>query len=213
MRPAVSLILRRFGITASVLSALLAGSAFVHKVTLEIPFMKPGSTLPKRYTKKDKNISPPLVWSSLPNDVRELALILEDIDEPRVHWVVYAIPATLTGLREGLPSDEVIHAPAKLSGIIQGITDFKGEGAGYHGPDPQSDKQHQYRFTIYALNARLALPPGLDKTSLLTLIQSHIIGQGELVVTFPEVKGVTAPAGRRRKYRSRESNAVANLQG
>jgi len=176
--------LRRFAIAASVLSAFLAGSAFVHKMTLEIPFMKPGSALPKRYTKKEKNISPPLVWSRLPNDVREFALILEDIDEPRVHWIVYAIPATLAGLPEGLPGDEVIHAPAKLSGIIQGITDFKGEGPGYHGPDPQPDKQHRYGFTIYALDARLALPPGLDKTSLLTLIQSHIIGQGELVVTF-----------------------------
>src|SRR2546426_4693910 len=157
MRPAVSLILRRFGITASVLSTLLAGSAFVHKITLEIPFMKPGSALPKRYTRQDKNISPPLIWSRLPNDVREFVLILEDIDEPRVHWLVYAIPATLTGLREGLPGDEVIHAPPKLSGIIQGITDFKGEGAGYHGPDPQSDREQHYSFTIYALNAHLAL--------------------------------------------------------
>ncbi len=79
--------LRRFAIAASVLSAFLAGSAFVHKMTLEIPFMKPGSALPKRYTKKEKNISPPLVWSRLPNDVREFALILEDIDEPRVQKV------------------------------------------------------------------------------------------------------------------------------
>src|SRR5437773_8414939 len=150
MRSTISAILRRFGIAGAVLTALLAGSAFVQKLTLEIPLMKPGSALPKRYTKKDKNISPPLAWSSLPRDVREFALIFEDIDEPRVHWVVYRIPATLTALPEGLPGDEVFHEPTKLSGIIQGLTDFKHEGPGYRGPEPHPDKEHRYRFTLYA---------------------------------------------------------------
>ena len=183
MRPPMSAILRRFGIAGAAMSALLAGSALAQKLTLEIPLMKPGSALPKRYAKKDKNISPPLAWSSVPRDVREFALIFEDIDEPRVHWVVYGIPGTLTALPEGLPGDEVIHKPAKLSGIIQGHTDFKREGPGYRGPEPQSDKGHRFRFTLYALDARLALQPGLDKTSLLGVIQSHIVGQGEFIVT------------------------------
>ena len=72
--------------------------------------------------------------------------------------------------------------PAKLAGTIQGITDFKQAGVGYIAPT-QAGKSHRYQFTLYVLDAKLGLQPGLDKASLMFLLQGHIIAKGELIVT------------------------------
>lgn len=185
-RPTISRIPRRMGAGGALLLALLTGSAFNQRVTLDSPVLKPGRAMPKRYTAYGKDVSPPLVWSNIPKGAQELALVFEDTDSARVHWLLYRIPATAPGLREAIPSDEVLSEPAKISGTTQGITDFRDSGPGYHGPDPPPDKKHRYRFTLYALDAKLGLLPGLDKASLLALIRDHVIGEGELVVTYPK---------------------------
>ncbi len=172
----------RFYLSATIL-ALAIGGASIQKLTLESPALKAGGVMPKRYSAQGKDYSPPLVWSNLPQGTQELALIFENVDEPRVHWLLYRIPATAQGLREGIPNDEVLSAPGKIAGTVQGITDFKDSGPGYHGPGQPFSEERRYRFVLYALNARLGLLPGLDKASLMTLIQDHIIGEGELVVT------------------------------
>ena len=145
--------------------------------------VKPGKAIPKRYTAEGKGISPPLVWSELPQETRELALVFEDLEGPRVHWLVYSIPTKATSLPEGLPNDEVLSEPSKLAGTIQGITDFKQSGVGYIAPNTKAGELHRYQFTLYALDAKLGLQPGLDKASLMFLVQGHIIGKGELIVT------------------------------
>lgn len=161
----------------------LATGTFAQTITLEIPLLKPGTALPKRYTAEGRALSPPLVWSNLPKDTKELALVFEDLEGPRVHWLVYSIPAKATSVREGMPRDEVLSEPSKLVGTIQGITDFKQSGVGYIAPTARVGKPHRYQFTLYALDAKLGLQPGLDKASLLFLIQGHLLGKGELIVT------------------------------
>ena len=163
-------------------AALLLASAFIAKISLDSPVLKPGKPIPKRYA-AGKDISPPLVWTGLPQGTQELVLIFEDAETSRVYWLLYRLSPKLLGLSEGVPHDEVVSDPPKIAGIIQGITDFRSSGPGYHGPDPPSGPARHYRFTIYALDARLGLQPGLDKTSLMILIQDRIIGKGELVVT------------------------------
>ncbi len=156
---------------------------FAQNLLLEIPVVKPGAALPKRYTAEGKALSPPLVWSSVPKDTRELALLFEDVDGPRVHWLLYSIPVKATSLPEGISKDEVLSEPSRLVGTIQGITDFKQSGVGYVAPVREEGKPHRYRFTLYALDAKLGLQPGLDKASLLVLLQGHILGRGEFIVT------------------------------
>ncbi|HYK89340.1 MAG TPA: YbhB/YbcL family Raf kinase inhibitor-like protein [Acidobacteriota bacterium] len=168
---------------ATLVLVFLTESASTQKVTLESPVMKPGGVMSKRYTAYGKDLSPPLVWSNIPSQARELALIFEDVESTRVHWLLYRIPVTAPGLREAVPQSEVISEPAKISGTIQGLTDFRDQGPGYHGPNPQAGEVRRYRFLLYALDARLGLLPGLDRVSLMSLISSHIIGEGELIVT------------------------------
>jgi Raf kinase inhibitor-like YbhB/YbcL family protein len=162
-------------------ASLISGSAFIQNIILESLVLKPGRTMPKRYTAAGDNHSPPLQWTNLPSNALELALIFEDAEDTKVHWLLYNLPASVPGLREGLPDDEVLTEPEKISGSIQGLTDFKRPG--YQGPNPPKGEKRSYRFTIYALNSRLGLQPGLDKPSLMALIRNHIVGIGELTVT------------------------------
>ena len=179
-RPAVP---AKNALSAMVLMAFLAGGAWGQTVKIESPVMKPGSCMPKRFTAAGKNVSPPLVWSAVPDSAREIALVFETVDGRQVHWVAYRIPAGIPGLPEGLPAEEVVANFKKLDGIIQGRTSFSGRGPGYHGPAPSQGKGQQFRFTLYAVGARLGLLPGLDRDSLLYLIKGHIVGKGELIVT------------------------------
>ena len=173
---------RRLGLFALSLLFLSTTGLFAQSMTLEIPQLKPGSALPKKNTAGGKALSPPLVWTNLLNQTKEYALIFEDVEGPRVHWLLYSIPAKATRLREGIPKDEVLSEPSSLVGTIQGITDFKQLGIGYIAPTAEAGKPHRYVFTLYALDARLGLQPGLDKASLLVLMQGHIIGKAQFEV-------------------------------
>ena len=144
-------------------------------IKLEILSLKPGAAMPKRYTGQGRSLSPPLAWSFAPEKTLEYALIMEDLDDGKVHWVMYRIPGKITAIPEGIPAVEVLKEPSKLSGTIQGTTAFRQKGPGYIPPV----SGRRYQFTLYALDAHLGLLPGLDKESLMSLVQGHIIGKGE----------------------------------
>jgi Raf kinase inhibitor-like YbhB/YbcL family protein len=144
-------------------------------IKLEMLSLKPGAAIPKRYTAQGRSLSPPLAWSFAPQNTLEYALVLEDLEDGKVHWLMYRIPGKMISIPEGIPADEVLTEPSKLSGAIQGITGFRQKGPGYAPPV----SGRRYQFTLYALDAHLGLLPGLDKESLMTLIKSHVIGKGE----------------------------------
>jgi Raf kinase inhibitor-like YbhB/YbcL family protein len=144
-------------------------------IKLEILSLKSGAAMPKRYTAQGRSVSPPLTWSFAPQKTLEYALIMEDLDDGKVHWLMYRIPGKITAIPEGISNDEVLKEPSRLSGTIQGTTGFREKGPGYTPPV----SGRRYQFTLYALDAHLGLLPGLDKESLMVLIQGHIIGKGE----------------------------------
>ena len=150
------------------------------------PTLKADQTMPRDYTPDGRNVSPPLTWSSVPAGTKELAVICEDPDAgnppPFVHWVIYRIPATATGLPEGISIDPTAQMPAEIAGAIQGMSGFRRPI--YRGPAPPPGRPHHYHFVVYALDTNLDLKPGLNRVELLTAIQGHVIGQGELVAIY-----------------------------
>lgn len=83
-----------------------------NKFTLTSAAFKHGLSIPAKYTRCHGNdISPPLSWhfNDDNNTIKSLALIVDDPDAPDpikpkmtwVHWVIYNIPPTCTGLIEG----------------------------------------------------------------------------------------------------------------
>ena len=135
-----------------------------------------GGMIPARYTCDGGNISPPLHWSDVPENVKSFALISDDPDAPAgtwVHWVVYNIPAESAGLPEDFPITATFP-----DGTVQGMTDFGS--IGYGVPCPPSGT-HRYFFKVYALDTLLNLPPGITKQQLLNAMEGHVLSQGQLM--------------------------------
>jgi Raf kinase inhibitor-like YbhB/YbcL family protein len=140
--------------------------------------------IPVRHTADGDDLSPPLTFANLPATAVELALVADDLDaptaEPFVHWVIYRIPAEAGGLPEGVPRTATVDDPVSA---LQGWNSFGNVGYGGPAP-PKADEPHQYRFTVYALDAALMLPADMTKNALLVAIADSVIAYGELVVTY-----------------------------
>lgn len=129
------------------------------------------STIPRLYTCDDQNVSPPITWTGIPTDTVSLALIMDDPDAPVgtwVHWVLFNLPADLSGLDQG-----------KTAGGVEGINDFKK--IGYGGPCPPKGSNHRYIIKLYALDTLLDLKSGATKNQLESAMRGHIIALGQLM--------------------------------
>jgi len=134
-----------------------------------------GGSIPAQYTCDGRDISPPLAWRGIPRGTKSLALVCDDPDAPRgtwVHWVVFNLPPTATGLPEGVPPRNDVPG-----GGLQGSNDFRK--IGYGGPCPPGGT-HRYVFTLYALDSGVKLPAGAAKTDLLAAIAGHVLAEGKL---------------------------------
>jgi Raf kinase inhibitor-like YbhB/YbcL family protein len=148
---------------------------------LESPDFTHMGEIPKRYTCDGDDVAPALNWSNLPAGTQSLALIVDDPDAPDpaapklvwVHWVLYNIPASSTGLAA---------ATEKLpAGTLHGLNDWKRTG--YGGPCPPIGR-HRYFFKLYALDALLPDLDNPDKSQLEKAMAGHILAQTELIGTY-----------------------------
>jgi Raf kinase inhibitor-like YbhB/YbcL family protein len=119
------------------------------------------------------NLSPPLDWSYVPPATESLALVCVDSAVDFVHWTIYNVPPTATGLIEGVPQLGDLE-----DGSLQGPNDY-GE-VGYGGPCPPPGDAHEYVFTLYALDTTLNLPAGVDADTVLQAAEGHIIVQAQV---------------------------------
>lgn len=137
-------------------------------------------TIPSRYTCDGKDISPALSWTGIPEGTKSLVLIVDDPDAPDpaapkmtwVHWVLYNIPPSATGLTEGISEKDL------PPGTLQGINDWKRTG--YGGPCPPIGT-HRYFHKLYALNTVLPDLQHPAKAALEQAMQGHVIAQTELI--------------------------------
>jgi Raf kinase inhibitor-like YbhB/YbcL family protein len=181
---------RYMTVAAFVLSvALPAWAQTPATLTVTSPTLKANETVPVDHTADGRNVSPALMWSGAPANTKQFALIYDDPDvsfgtppQTFVHWVVYKIPGTASGLPAELPMDAVLTGPPEIAGTIQGLSGFKRTG--YRGPAPPAGKPHHYTWTVYALDAELPLEQGLNRNQLLEAMKGHIIGQGSLVAIY-----------------------------
>jgi Raf kinase inhibitor-like YbhB/YbcL family protein len=139
--------------------------------------------IPSLYTCQGKDVSPPLGWSGLPEGTKSLALIVDDPDAPDpaapkrtwVHWVLYDIPPTTTGL------DEAMTAARLPPGTREGTNDWNRTG--YGGPCPPIGR-HRYFFKLYALDTVLPDLGPARKAELEKAMEGHVLAKTELVGTY-----------------------------
>ena len=152
-------------------------------LSLTSPTFESGQPIPRRYTCEGDDISPSLDWSGIPEGTKSLALIVDDPDAPDpaapkrvwIHWVLYDIPASVTGLREGTGGEDL------PEGSREGLNDWKK--AGYGGPCPPIGR-HRYFFRLYALDVILGDLKHPTKAQLERAMEGNVIGQAELMGTY-----------------------------
>ena len=143
--------------------------------------------VPESNSAYGENVSIDLTWADLPEGTQQLALICDDpkvveigmMEQPFVHWVMYNIPASASGLPAGLPSDATLEMEG-LEGTVNGLNGLRRPG--YFGPRPPANGQlHAYHFRVYALDDALNLEPGLGKAELLDAMNGHVLATGMLM--------------------------------
>lgn len=147
---------------------------------LTSPAFTQGAAIPARHTGEGEDLSPELFWTEVPAGTRSLAVICHDPDAPLVsvrggygfvHWVLYNIPGTETGL------------PEAVTDFTPGKNDFGRMG--YGGPmPPPGHGMHHYFFWLLALRHAPQLPQGLTQMDLLKRIEPSLIGMNRLVGTY-----------------------------
>ena len=156
-------------------------------LTLRSDAFEDGGEIPARYTCEGRNIAPSLIWTGVPADARSLVLIVDDPDAPDprapkmtwVHWVLYNIPPSATGLAEGTTSGDL---PATTG---DGLNDW--QRTGYGGPCPPIGR-HRYYFKLYALDKVLQFNGNPAKTEVETAMKDHVLARAQLVGTYKKQK-------------------------
>ena len=141
-----------------------------------------------RFTQAGEQVSPELRWTNTPPGTQSFLLHMHDPDVARnkttdtqVHWLVWNIPATATGLPENVPKGETLADGSRQISASGAV--YRGPGAGAAGP------LHHYTFeSLYALDIKLDVPPSGDafetRASIMKAVQGHILGKAVYVGLF-----------------------------
>jgi Raf kinase inhibitor-like YbhB/YbcL family protein len=137
-------------------------------------------SIPMAHTCEGVNAPPPLTWTGVPDGAKSLVLIVDDPDAPDpkapkrtyVHWVLYDIPATASGLGDG---------ESPPHGAQEGLND-EGE-RGYAGPCPPIGR-HRYFFKLSALDMTLGDLGNATKEIVERAMRDHVVAHAELVGTY-----------------------------
>jgi hypothetical protein len=154
-----------------------------HSLTLTSPQFEHNGPIPKIHTCEGQDLSPPLAWSGVPAGTQGLVLLVEDPDVPDpakpvrtwIHWVIYNLPPTSTGLPEGAGKGQL---PAGAQG---GITDFRRRD--YGGPCPPIGR-HRYIHSLFALDVALPELKRPTKAEIVKAMAGHILDSTDLIGTY-----------------------------
>lgn len=157
-------------------------------------------------------ISPAIQWSQPSRDSVTFVLVLHDMEgHPRkgvddiLHWMVWNIPSTATGLPEGISpanyelpdgsyqTNGFVAQPPAAAGGRGGAGGQGGQAApaqppnfGYRPPCPPQNVPvaHHYAFELFAVDMRLDLPPTATRADVMKAIDGHITGHASIVVAY-----------------------------
>lgn len=155
-------------------------------MTMTVSGFADGGQIPVKFTQAapgvatGEGLSPAVSWTNTPPGTQSFVLNMHDLEVARnktsddqAHWVVWNIPASSTGLPEGVP---------KGAQLADGSYQVSATGAMYRGPGaPANGPPHHYMFEIYALDTKLDVKPTADafetRANVFKAMQGHIIGK------------------------------------
>jgi Raf kinase inhibitor-like YbhB/YbcL family protein len=155
-------------------------------MTMTVAGFPDGGQIPVKFSQAapgaapGEGTSPAITWANVPAGTQSFFLNMHDMEvvrnkttDDQAHWVVWNIPATATGLPEGV---------AKGAQLPDGSYQISATGLVYRGPGaPANGPQHHYMFELYALDTKLDVTPAADafetRTNVMKAIQGHILGK------------------------------------
>ena len=164
------------------------GRGGIAVMTLTSSAWNDGGQIPAKYTQAGDQVSPPLAWSNVPDNIASFVLIVHDVDsaigagaDDILHWMLWNIPGATRSLAEG-----VQQAPQLADGTRQISASgpyFRGPGAAAAGP------AHHYVFELFALDGTIEVPPvgaspPQTRAAVMTAMAGHVRGKGVLVGLF-----------------------------
>jgi hypothetical protein len=178
----------------SVISALIVVSGISSAqapppMTMTVAGFSDGGQIPVKFSQAapgvapGEGLSPAITWTNVPAGTQSFVLNMHDMEVARnkttddqAHWVVWNIPATATGLPEGVPKG------AKLA---DGSYQISATGQMYRGPGaPANGPPHHYMFEVYALDTKLDVQPATGdnaafetRANVMKAMQGHILGK------------------------------------
>jgi Raf kinase inhibitor-like YbhB/YbcL family protein len=156
-------------------------------MVMSITAFADGAEIPAKYTQAGDQISPAISWTNVPAGTVTFLLHMHDLEVSRnhttddqLHWIVWNIPGTATGLPEGVP---------KGAQLANGAYQLSATGAVYRGPGaPANGPRHHYTIEVFALDTKVDVQPGTDafdtRTAILKAIQGHILGKAVYMGLF-----------------------------
>ena len=163
------------------------GGPAAKPMVLTIPGFADGTDIPVKYTQAGEQTSPAISWTNTPAGTVSFLLHMHDVEGTRnrttddqLHWLVWNIPGTATGLPEGIPMGAQLQNGAyqtSASGLM-----YRGPGAPAAGP------RHHYTFELFALDTKVDMQPGSDpfetRTNVMKSIQGHVLGKAVYMGLF-----------------------------
>lgn len=148
-------------------------------IDLTSPAFASGGRLPVRFTADGEGVSPPLVWTGVPEAAVSLALIVEDPDAPTtaplVHALIWNLPAETGRLAEG--------AIGATDAGETGRNSYLREG--WLPPDPPTGHgDHDYVFQMFALSSVPELDEGAGRGAFVEAIAGRVLATGVLIGTY-----------------------------
>ena len=147
-----------------------------------------GDDIPVKFTQAVPNpVSPAFTWTNVPAGTRSFVLHFHDPDAAlnrttatQVHWLVWGIPGTATGLAENMPMGPQLPDGSRQVSASGQI--YRGPGARAAGP------KHHYTFELYALDTTLDIPHGANeqetRAAVMAAMNGHVLGKAVYVGLF-----------------------------
>jgi Raf kinase inhibitor-like YbhB/YbcL family protein len=152
------------------------GGGIPAPLVITIASYEDGAMIPAKHGGA-QGVSPAMTWTGAPMTTQSFALIFHDLDvglrggtEDVLHWMIWDIPGTATSLPEGVKAGDQADGSRQGRGI-------SGQNA-YFGPAPPAPTTHHYTIELYALSAKLNLPPETTRAQLLAAMEGKVVAKG-----------------------------------
>jgi Raf kinase inhibitor-like YbhB/YbcL family protein len=158
-----------------------AGGPAALPMTLTTNGWPDGDDIPVKYTQAAEQVSPQLTWANAPANTQSFVVLMHDPDvtlngttDDQLHWLVWNIPATATGLPEHVPQGSPLPDGSMQVSASPGNV-YRGPGAPANGP------KHHYTLEVFALDAKLDVQPAATwqetRANVVKAMQGHIRGK------------------------------------